>query len=393
VPEHARINRRQDGRYSASLQVNGRRAFIYGKTEAEVRQKLKVLDHRIGVSGSVPTPGRRTVDDLLDAWLDVARPSLKPKTLVGYEDAAQRHIRPTIGHVRLSKLEPIYVQRLYSGLADKGMSRIPAQIHAILHRACKLGVMWGWLAVNPCDRVLPPKYKAARKEVWTAEQTGHFLHRVAEHRFGPLFAFLALTGARLSEALALQWDDISGEVVTIRRSVQRLRGEWVTTDPKTEAGQRTLAMPSQLVAALKRERARQAERRLRGGSAWRDEGLVFSTIRGGYIGKDQVAAVLRAECERLGLRPLTPHGLRHLSASLLLSENVPLPNVSQRLGHADPSITARVYSHVVKTDDHAARVLEALTASGAQPVGHAVFTADRADHHHGRATNMSNDGH
>src|SRR6185436_8938609 len=95
-----------------------------------------------------------------------------------------------------------------------------------------------------------------------------------------------------------------------------------------------------------------------------DHGLVFSTIRGGYIGKDQVAALLRAECDKLGLKHLTPHGLRHLCASLLLSENVPLPNVSSRLGHADPSITARIYSHVVKADHDVADALERLLGGG-----------------------------
>jgi len=78
--------------------------------------------------------------------------------------------------------------------------------------------------------------------------------------------------------------------------------------------------------------------------------LVFSTIRGGFIGKNQVAAQLQIECEKLGLKPLTPHGLRHLCASLLPSENLPLLNVSARLGHADPTITARIYSQVVKAD-------------------------------------------
>jgi integrase len=364
VPEQVRINRRRDGRFAASLQINGRRAYLYGESAAEVRQKLKALDHRIGVSGAIPTPGRRTVGDLLDAWLDVARPSLKPKTLVGYEDAAQRHIRPTLGHVRLSRLEPIHIQQLYAGLAGKGLSRIPAQVHAILHRACKVGVMWGWLAVNTCDRVLPPKYKAARKEIWTAEQTGLFLVEIAEHRFGPLFVFLALSGARLGEALAVQWEDISADVVTIRRSVQRLRGEWVTTAPKTDSGLRAIVLPDMLATALRVERARQAERRLRAGTKWRDQGLVFATIRGGHIGKDQVAAELRDVCDSLGLRRLTPHGLRHQSASLLLAANVPLPNVSRRLGHADPGITARVYAHVVRPDSHAADVLQQLVTGG-----------------------------
>jgi integrase len=66
------------------------------------------------------------------------------------------------------------------------------------------------------------------------------------------------------------------------------------------------------------------------------------------------------EWDKLGLKPLTPHGLRHPCASLLFSENVPLPNVSTRLGHADPSITARIYSHVVKADHEAADALERM---------------------------------
>ncbi|HZO29111.1 MAG TPA: tyrosine-type recombinase/integrase [Chloroflexota bacterium] len=78
--------------------------------------------------------------------------------------------------------------------------------------------------------------------------------------------------------------------------------------------------------------------------------------------KGCVAKALRTTCERLGLPPLTPHGLRHLSASLLLSENVPLPNVSQRLGHADPNITARIYSHVVRPDRRVAELLDELVA-------------------------------
>jgi integrase len=173
-----------------------------------------------------------------------------------------------------------------------------------------------------------------------------------------------MTGARLSEALAVRWEDVDGDVVSIQRSVQRIRGTWTGTEPKTEAGQRTLAMPPHLVGALHIERVRQAERRLRAGAKWTDHDLVFSTIRGGFIGKDQVVALLRAECNKLGLKPLTPHGLRHHRASLLLSENVPLPNVSSRLGHADPSITARIYSHVVKADHDSADTLERMFAAG-----------------------------
>ncbi len=45
------------------------------------------------------------------------------------------------------------------------------------------------------------------------------------------------------------------------------------------------------------------------------------------------------------------HILRHTHASHLLSRVVPLAAVSARLGHAGPSITARIYSRAIPTDD------------------------------------------
>jgi integrase len=362
LPERSRITKRADGRFVATIRLNGTRKYLYGDSVAEVRRKLDALDQQITTVGAIPTPGRRTVDALLDAWLDASRANLKPKTLLGYEQTAQWYIRPFIGGIKLSRLEPMQIQGLYASLAAKGLRRIPAQAHAVLHRACRMGVLWTWLSANPCDRVLPPKYRASRKRMWSVDESAAFLAAIAEHRFGPFYTFLAMTGARIGEALAVRWEDLDGDVVTIRRTVQRIRGQWVETEPKTEAGQRAVAMPAHLVAAVHTERVRQAERRLKAGTAWSDRDLIFSSIRGGYIGKDQVAALLKEKCVKLGLKPLTPHGLRHLSASLLLSQNVPLPNVSQRLGHAGPSITARIYSHVVRADHEAADALQRILA-------------------------------
>ena len=39
------------------------------------------------------------------------------------------------------------------------------------------------------------------------------------------------------------------------------------------------------------------------------------------------------------------HDLRHIAASLALSEGIPVPDVSAMLGHANPAITLRTYSH------------------------------------------------
>ena len=45
------------------------------------------------------------------------------------------------------------------------------------------------------------------------------------------------------------------------------------------------------------------------------------------------------------------HDLRHGAAGLLLSQNVPVPVVSNYLGHANSSITLRVYAHMIEGMD------------------------------------------
>ena len=55
------------------------------------------------------------------------------------------------------------------------------------------------------------------------------------------------------------------------------------------------------------------------------------------------------------------HGLRHTSATLLISQNIDVRTVSGRLGHAQTSTTMNIYSHALKKmDEKAADALESL---------------------------------
>jgi len=356
---------RSDGRWCASLQVNGVRRYVYGKTEREVNKKLTELQRQIGAVGSLPDPGRRSVDDLLDEWPATARPTLKPKTIADYESVCNRYIRPAVGKLKLSKLTPAQVQRLYSGLQARGYVRVPSQAHAVLHRACELAVLWRWLPENPCERMIPPRYSAPRKDVWDHDQLRAFLAGTDEHWLCPLWIATVATGCRLAELLGLKWADVdlTRGAIRVRSNLQRIDKKWVESTPKTQAGERTITLPPEGVAALKRQRAQQAEWRLEQGSEWQDTGLVFTGLQGQPLHQSVVHHGLRKTCERLRLPKLTPHGLRHLHASLLLDAGLPVPLVSARLGHARPSITMAIYAHKVGHDDQrAAEVLSKALA-------------------------------
>jgi integrase len=112
------------------------------------------------------------------------------------------------------------------------------------------------------------------------------------------------------------------------------------------------------VAALREHHRRQAEERLAAGSAWSDaDGLVFTTKWAEPLYPDTVTALMtklitshnKAVVAPAQVLPHAPlHDLRHLHATTLLLAGAPVHVVAARLGHADPAVTLRVYSHVLR---------------------------------------------
>ncbi len=365
-PGEGSISQRPDGRWQASLQVNGARKVVYGKTEKEARKKLQEVQRQLAVSHSLPTAGRRTVSDLLDFWLDTVKDTLKPRTLSDYQRVGDQLIKPQIGQIRLSQLEPGHVQALYNRLATKGSKRRAFYVHQTLHRALNLAVMWNWIPSNPAARVIKPSYRAERKDLWTHDELSLFLEAIQGHWLAPLWIVTLSTGCRLGELLALPWDcvDLTGRTIRICRAVQRIGREWVETTPKTRAGERTIALPGEAVEALRHHRAVQAELRLKAGPAWQRQDLVFTGELGRILFHSTPERAMRRLCESIGIKPQTPHGLRHLHASLLLAKGLPITAVSQRLGHANAAITMSVYAHALrKQDDEAAMAIQAVLGS------------------------------
>jgi integrase len=95
---------------------------------------------------------------------------------------------------------------------------------------------------------------------------------------------------------------------------------------------------------------------LAAGSAWTDNGgLVFATRWGEPLYPDTVTALMTKLISEYNKTVAAPaqalpharlHDLRHLQATTLLLARVPVHVVAARLGHADPAVTLRVYSHV-----------------------------------------------
>jgi integrase len=117
--------------------------------------------------------------------------------------------------------------------------------------------------------------------VWTAAQTGQFLHAIGHHRLYAVYHLIALRGLRRGGAAGLRWCDLDLDagVAAINQQLQQYDGRIVVGPPKTARSVRTIALDRTTAAALRRHRQQQALERLEGGVSYRDSGFVFTGLR------------------------------------------------------------------------------------------------------------------
>lgn len=352
------IRRKPDGRWEASIMLNGRRYWTSASAQSLVRTKLDDIKRR-HQTGSLVEPRALTLSSFLDLWLEAGRADWKPRTLVGYESLLENYWRPQFGHVRLQRLTAPMLAAAYAQWRDERdvTGGTLLNVHRCIHRALRVAVLWGFLPSNPADRVEPPKARRRRPNLWSIAQLQVFLRSGAhEDPWGTLWYLLIGSGCRLGEALALRWTDVDFEAgaITIERNASWVRGERLVVAPKTPAGRRTVQLPQHAIARLRQWNECQVAKPTDNSV----NGYVF-TLHGGKLpSPDHVRTAFRRACNRANVPVVRVHDLRHLSASLLLSEGLPLPALSRRLGHANTAVTASTYAHAIHERDAAVAMIE-----------------------------------
>lgn len=322
-------------------------AAMVDPSPAELRsaekEALRLLSGiRREVAQGVPRSDRKTVGDLLDDWLDDAVRRVRPSTATNYRQAVRVNLAP-VRRIRATSFSPADIRRLLAKLSDDGFaSSTVALTYRILRIALRSAVIDGQITKSPADGVKTPKVKHAELAILTPQQARDVIGskdaRVA------LWTLLLGTGIRIGEALALRWSDLDLEVGTVAVSgtlrttskAERASGlGWKTRDvPKTEAGFRTIALPSFVSTKLR--------------ALPRSSVFVFPGPTGGPALYETVREDWARFRDARGLPPLRLHDLRHTAASLMLAGGLSLDDVMRVLGHSSIAVTVNTYGHMVE---------------------------------------------
>lgn len=234
-------------------------------------------------------------------------------------------------------------------LAAKTVKNKHALLSAMLAAAAKRGLRKG----NPAMGAKLTRTRRRRMVFLTQSEFAVLLHFVDPRHRG-VVAFLAGTGMRWGEVTALTWGDIDRDsrpmLVHIDKTWQQAEvgsGLRVLGPPKSDAGERTISVPDELVAEL--------------GKPGRGDELVFPNgvgrplWSGSFWERVWLPAVAAANddeaCKRAGLTPIGKHprihDLRHTHASWLIAARRPLPYIQARLGHEKITTTVDTYGHLM----------------------------------------------
>lgn len=369
------IYRRKDGRWAASVEVGTtggkrQRKTIYGRTRREVATRLHEALQTQRSGGPLPKE-RTTVASFLDDWLVSLKPTVAFRTYQKYESVVRLHLKPALGSRRLTKLEPVDLQRLYAERLSAGQSpRSVVHIHRVLSSALSQAAKWDLVVRNVATLVTPPRVPRKPVETLTKEEAAMLFEVARGHRLEALFVVAITTGMREGELLGLRWGDVDlgRRTLHVQGALQRTEdGTFQVTEPKTAASLRRISLSGLATDALRRHRSRQNEERLSMGTGWRDEDLVFASTVGGPINPTNMyRRAFKPLLKAAGLRQIRFHDLRHTCATLLLADGVNVKVVSELLGHSDITVTLNTYAHVLPTiQQQATDAFDAMLAAKA----------------------------
>lgn len=372
------IRERSKGSWRITLEFGYMRDGVTGKnkrvqkfitfrgTKREAQGKLNDLLHEVK-HGTFIEPHKRTVGEWLDEWVDLAikPPRRTQRAYDTYLSVIRVHLKPALGAHRLQGLRSIDIEGFLAQKATLAPATL-GKIFTVLSSALKAAMRSQLVARNVATLVsnrpsAPKGHQSAVENCWTADEAAAFM-RVAQEAGPRPAAFYAValdSGCRKSELAGLLWSDVDFTESRILVRQQLLSGgrDPVFTPTKGKRA-RSIDLAPGTLDLLRVHRQTQAEIKLRNRQAFRDHGLVFckdwsdvgrkhdtlgDPLSINNLGQHEFARLI-ATAE---VKPITLHGLRHTSASLLLAAGVPANVVQQRLGHTRIEMTLSIYAHVL----------------------------------------------
>lgn len=307
----------------------------------------RTLEEKIETIMSEDPKAEVTLRMLADAYLADRERYVKPQTLIRNTSVINSTIKELGEGILITDLTLPYIKSRFLKAYPKAVTynENVKRFKTMMHWA----YMNDYLPNNSISdklQFLPDNKKERIEDKYLEkDELKKLLDEMANERWNLVTKFLALSGLRIGELVALKDSDISQEYILVNKTYQMQTGT-VSDTPKTDASNREVYLRPELAKVVKEIRSEERKARFRNGIK---SDLFICWDDGDYFHYDAYRKYLGETSEKIIGRRITPHALRHTTASLLIADGIPLETVSRMLGHEGSKITKKIYVHITKT--------------------------------------------
>lgn len=339
----------------AGKDVNGKRIVktVRGfKTKREAKIAADKLSAEIA-KGNFLEKTDVTFLEVYDQWLETYKLTVREHTLTCVESHFRTHILPALGNTPIQKITARQCQMLVNSLVQTNITAIKNYtIQA--SRIFEFAISMDYIHKNPFDKVIIPKIKktAKARKFYTRDELESFMataQKQCPFQMYALFRLLAFSGMRRGEALALTWNDIDFNLmsIAINRTISYVKGKTILSEPKTRSSKRTIYVDKKTLAILQQWRKLQRIELLeRGFNANNLQQLIFTGLKNTFMSSYPLNYWIKKVCKNAGIHTISTHGFRHTYATLAIQGGMNPKELQAQLGHSNIQTTLQVYTAI-----------------------------------------------
>ena len=240
---------------------------------------------------------------------------------------------------------------------------------AYLNIAFKDAVIEGYIPRNPIPDTKAYKRKAPKVTIYSKDKLKIFLKAASKDEWYLEYLLGVFCGLRKGEILGLKFSDFDSDfdfeqhTVSVRRQlganpVMEERSSKIASysviekDPKTFNSVRTLRIPQVIETEVLRRKNKIDEERAALMDGYEDNDYISCQPNGRPHNMSSMNIALTKLCNRNGLPKITVHSLRHMFATILIEQGVPLVKISALLGHSSVNTTFEYYCDVMDENEN-----------------------------------------